>query len=118
MATFGQRVKELREVEKKMTQSKMGEILGVQPQTISGWELDTRFPDKENLIEVADFFEVSLDYLLGRSDVRGRLITDEELKTFLPHELVDKRKIRFWIHVLDEEIKREIKATLIRKGYM
>ncbi|MCI9158910.1 MAG: XRE family transcriptional regulator, partial [Lawsonibacter sp.] len=36
------------------------------------YEYATRYPEFPGLIAIADFFDVSLDYLVGRSDVRER----------------------------------------------
>ena len=67
--TFGQRLKELR-TEKRMTQDDLGEIMNVSKASISLYEKNERTPDQATLIKTADFFDVSLDYLLGRSDKR------------------------------------------------
>lgn len=67
METFGQRLKKLRN-EKEMTGEQLGNYLNVTKVAISKWENDSRFPDKDILIKIADFFSVTLDYLLGRTD--------------------------------------------------
>lgn len=69
MATFGQRLKELR-TEKKMTQSDIGKLLNVSNVSVSGYENDTREPDQQSLKKLANYFNVSIDYLLGQSDKR------------------------------------------------
>ena len=61
---FGERVKELR-TEKGLTQDQLGEIFNVRGATISRWESGQIEPDFRTLLKLADFFEVSLDYLLG-----------------------------------------------------
>lgn len=66
---FGQRLKELR-LEKRMTQEDLGKLMHVSKASVSLYEKNERTPDKDTLIETADYFEVSLDFLLGRSDVR------------------------------------------------
>lgn len=67
METFGQRLKKLRN-EKEMTGEQLGKYLNVTKVAISKWENNIRFPDKDILIKIADFFDVTLDYLLGRTD--------------------------------------------------
>lgn len=62
--SFGQNLKELR-LDLGISQRKLGEILGVVNQTISFWELGTREPDLDTLVEISKFFNVSTDYLLG-----------------------------------------------------
>ena len=49
----------------------MGEILGVQLSPYQCYESGDRRPDYEKLVALADYFGVTTDYLLGRSDVRG-----------------------------------------------
>ncbi len=64
---FGKKLKELR-IEKNLSQRKLGEILSVCNQTVSFWESGNREPDLDAIIKIADFFDVSADYLLGRKD--------------------------------------------------
>ncbi len=66
---FGERLRDLRE-EKHITRYALANMLNVSYSTISKYETNIRFPDKEALIKMADFFDVSLDYLLCRSDIR------------------------------------------------
>ena len=64
---FGIKLKELR-IEKGLSQRKLGEILGFCNQTVSFWETGSREPDLDALIKISNYFEVSVDYLLGRED--------------------------------------------------
>ena len=64
---FGVKLKELR-IEKGLSQRKLGELLGVCNQTVSFWETGSREPDLDALVKIADFFEVSVDFLLNRED--------------------------------------------------
>ena len=63
MSTF----KELRK-EKRLTQVELAQRLGIDQTTVSKWELDKALPDTQMLIKLADFFDVSIDYLLSRSE--------------------------------------------------
>lgn len=63
----GERLKKLRK-EKKLTQSELGSKINVTKVSISGYESGNRSPDTDTLQRLADFFEVSTDYLLGRTD--------------------------------------------------
>lgn len=65
---LGKRIKQLRE-SRGETQQKMAENLGVSQQTVAGWEKGQRNPSWETLSILADYFCVSVDYLLGRTDV-------------------------------------------------
>ena len=64
------RIAQLRK-EKGMNQQQLGKALGAAQNTISNWELGKRDPDYTMCIRLADFFGVSLDYLLGNSDYPG-----------------------------------------------
>lgn len=71
MATMGQRIKFLRE-ERDYTQEQFGAMIGVSKSTIGMYELDKREPDKEKLEAIADFFNVDMDYLYGKSNYRNK----------------------------------------------
>ncbi len=47
----------------------LAKILGLAQTTIANYEQNIRFPNETNLMRIADFFDVSLDYLLGRRNV-------------------------------------------------
>ena len=61
------RLKELRK-ERKISQLKLALDLSMNQNTISRYENMEREADYETLIKFADYFGVSLDYLLGRTD--------------------------------------------------
>ena len=69
MSRFSNRLISLRK-EQKMTQSDLAKLLGKQRSTVSGYETDGKEPDFDTLCTLADHFEVSVDYLLGRDDER------------------------------------------------
>ena len=50
-----------------MTQDQVAKQLGCHESAVSRWESGTRFPTGEDLVALADLFEVSVDDLLGRS---------------------------------------------------
>jgi len=64
--TNGERIKYLRE-KNGFTQKDIATKLGVEPAAISKYELDMREPNIEALIKLATIFNVSIDYLLGRT---------------------------------------------------
>ena len=61
------RLKELRE-KKKISQLQLALVLNMNQNSISRYENMEREADYETLIKIADYFNVSLDYLLGRID--------------------------------------------------
>lgn len=64
---FGKRLRALRK-EQKLTMKEFGEKFSLAESTISGYENGNRKPDMDILSKFADFFNVSTDYLLGRTD--------------------------------------------------
>ena len=50
-----------------LTQEKLAKLLNTTRQNVSNWETGYNIPSIELLIKLADFFEVSTDYLLGRT---------------------------------------------------
>ncbi|WP_010245887.1 helix-turn-helix domain-containing protein [Acetivibrio cellulolyticus] len=65
---MSQRIKQLRE-ENKINQHQLAEILGVKNQTISNYEAGEREPSYGVLLKLADYFNVSTDFLLGRTNI-------------------------------------------------
>lgn len=65
--TFAERFTELR-TENGITRMQIAEKLSVSVRLVSYWENGQRECDFDMLIKIADFFSVSLDYLLGRKD--------------------------------------------------
>lgn len=86
-----QRIKELR-ILKEISQRELSQIIGVTQQAIAKWETGKAEPDSATIIRLADFFGVSIDYLLGRTNIPNQVqeenteykidnrFTDEELK--------------------------------------
>lgn len=68
--TFGKRLRELRE-ERGLKQHEIADILGVGRPTIAGYETKGKQADHDKLKILANFFNVSIDYLLGRTDVKN-----------------------------------------------
>ncbi|MFR3566956.1 MAG: helix-turn-helix domain-containing protein [Paraclostridium sordellii] len=62
--SFGQRLKDLR-IEKNVTQQQVGDFLGVGRATIAGYETKDKHPDFDKLNLLAQFFNVTTDYLIG-----------------------------------------------------
>lgn len=71
---FGSRMRQLR-LEKNMLQKELAIILQISIGTVSNYEKNVHFPDGESLCRIADFFNVSVDYLLGQTDCRNGLDT-------------------------------------------
>ncbi|MPY20254.1 helix-turn-helix domain-containing protein [Paenibacillus glucanolyticus] len=65
--SLGFRIKDLRK-DKKITQRELAQKLEIDNTTVSKWEADIYEPDTNTLNKLADLFEVTTDYLLGRTD--------------------------------------------------
>lgn len=101
---FGNKLRELR-MEKKMLQKEMADILNVSCGTISNYEKNVHFPDGHTLCKIADYFGVSIDYLMGRTSLRHSLeILNQEISDGYPlSQLVNK------IVALDIQQQRELR---------
>lgn len=80
------RIRELRK-EKKLSMKELGDTIGVAESTISLYERGLREPDFNTLSILADYFHVTIDYLLGRTDdphpMPNTNITPERAKELL-----------------------------------
>jgi len=70
MIKFAERLHKLR-TEKKVTQREMAEFLQIKIRSYQHYEGGGRRPDFEGLVALADYFGVTTDYLLGRSEKRN-----------------------------------------------
>ena len=67
MSVFSENLKRMRK-ENNVSQQKLAYAVGVTQQCVSGWEKDSIEPTLSNLCSLADVFDVSIDYLVGRKD--------------------------------------------------
>ncbi|ADQ05544.1 helix-turn-helix domain protein [Caldicellulosiruptor owensensis OL] len=87
---FGERLRMLRN-EKGFTMQQMAEMLGI---TIGSWakyERNEAEPSFDKLVKIADIFNVSVDFLLGRTNVRNDKLGNNE--TNIKNYIVDIEKI-------------------------
>lgn len=71
MATFGDRLKTLRS-RKNLSQMELSKQIGISKSSINMYERGEREPKFETLETIADYFNVDLDYLLGKTDIENR----------------------------------------------
>jgi transcriptional regulator with XRE-family HTH domain len=64
---FSQRIKELRQ-KKDISQLGLAKQIGFSQQAVAKWETDRATPSPETLARIAEFFNVSADYLIGTTD--------------------------------------------------
>lgn len=97
---FGDNLKVLRK-SKNLTQERLAGLLGVSFQTISKWERGDTYPDITMLPEIASFFRISVDELLGVN----RAANEEEILS----------KLRAYDNLTDSELMTEIIEELRKK---
>ncbi|MED3025257.1 MULTISPECIES: helix-turn-helix domain-containing protein [Bacillus cereus group] len=105
---FGTRLHTLRK-ERKLRQEDMAKQLGIARTTYAMYEQGNREPDYNTLIKLANFFEVSIDYLLGTTEMRQVTnIQDPELyqwfkdiKNATPQKREELKK--FWEFIIQRE---------------
>lgn len=69
------RIRDLRE-ERNLRQIDVAKATGIDQKTLSNYETGKTNPDSYSLIQLADFFHVSIDYLVGRVDSRASSVAD------------------------------------------
>lgn len=119
---FGKRIVSLRK-EKGLTQSELANRIGISRSALSLYEIEKREPDTGTLLELANYFGVSTDYLLGRSHER---IKNDDLEWRYPHvknrigSIVSEYREKFHLSTKDfaqsigisEELEQSIEAGL------
>ncbi|MEF9940929.1 MAG: helix-turn-helix transcriptional regulator [Lachnospiraceae bacterium] len=99
---FSNTLKNLRET-RNMTQVQLADLLQVSRPTIAGYETKNRQPDFEKLLQLSDFFEVSVDYLITGEGFHGSHLSSEREHT---EQIVDQRLMQYY-HSLSLESKQD-----------
>jgi transcriptional regulator with XRE-family HTH domain len=99
MVTFGKILKELRD-SRGLTQQDIADLLKVGRSTIAGYETKGKQPDFDKLKVLADFFNVTIDYLLGRVDSKDMNISNKKIIESLNDE---SELSEFWNSLKDRE---------------
>lgn len=100
---FGTRLAALRK-QKKLSQYELAEKLGFSRGKLANYEQGTREPDYETLKFLANFFDVSIDYLLGNSDSR-ELSDEEEFQNF-----IEDPELEMWYKQLPNNKEEDLRA--------
>ncbi|MGV8153394.1 MAG: helix-turn-helix domain-containing protein [Alkaliphilus sp.] len=69
----------------KITQTELGKVVNLSKQSISSYENNTSFPPHDILQALANYFDVSVDYLLGRTTERNPVRIVKETKDLLQY---------------------------------
>lgn len=112
---FGENLKRLR-LEKNLTQEKLADFLGVSFQSISKWERGDTYPDITMLPEIASFFKVSIDELLGVNKAQE----EEEIKRLLEEHdnFTDSKLIKESIYRLKDKYPNDFRVQLRYMSYL
>lgn len=104
------RIKILRN-EKGLSQRELAKMLNLSSSTIAMYETGKRKPDSETLEKIAQFFNVSTDYLLGLSSERSpadKILMDDKNKKVEIKELLDRYNVMLEGEPLDENAKDSV----------
>lgn len=114
---LGTRIKQLRK-EKQLSQLDLARHLNISNTTLSQYESGKRIPGDEIKIKIAKFFNVSIDYLLGCTDVRSYNAGTEQIHKNDPrtYDRLDKsglseediKKVEEYIDLLKQKYKSDI----------
>lgn len=107
--SFGERLKKAR-LKKGMTQEFVAKKLGITFQALSNYERGLRDPDNELLRKMADLYNVTADYLLGRTEYRTFIDTQAAHVAEGPPIAEDA------LNKIEEIIKREREKLNQEKG--
>ena len=89
MNTFSKRFKELR-TSLSLTQDDLAKKLKISKSSISMYENGNREPDFETLELIADFFNVDMNFLLGRSDSTTRILNQQQYELLSMYDQLDE----------------------------
>jgi len=98
---------------KNWTQEEFGRKLNVSKVTVSSYESGVRTPDAKTLIKIADLFDVSVDYLLGRTDGKNEGYTSEVLVSEDEKELLERFRN---LSENDAKVLLQLARVLERRG--
>lgn len=81
---LGERLRRLR-VESGLSQESLANVLGVSRSCLRNWELSERLPPADMVAEIARYFHISSDYLLGLTDLSCRYagMTDRAISAMI-----------------------------------
>jgi transcriptional regulator with XRE-family HTH domain len=117
---FGDRVKELR-VERHLTQSELAKIFNTGKASISHYESNTRLPDVNAIAQFAQYFDVTIEYMMGKTDNRKydsiTIYPPKHIKNTLPQNFyVDSEtKKLFSERVKDRIVNEELTKNSLSK---
>lgn len=106
--SFGPRLRKLRE-NKKITQKELAKILNTSESAIGMYERGEREPNFETVDKIANYFSVTSDYLLGRSN--NPAPNQDEIRDYSPFLKAIKEKYPD-VNVDDPDIRRKLMKAI------
>ncbi|QPQ35548.1 helix-turn-helix domain-containing protein [Lysinibacillus sp. JNUCC-52] len=98
-------------IQQRKTQQEMADLLGITRQGYAKYENNLGEPDNSTLTKLADYFEVSTDYLLGRTDTPSLAPQEKDDAEF--QALINDPELDIWYKELpksDEEELRKLRS--------
>lgn len=121
MNIFHKRLRQLRlekkKFEDKYTQNYMAEIIGVARTTYTAYENGTKQPPMDTIMKIADHFDVSTDYLTGKSNQK-EVLTEKDKKNIskrmekLKEDLFKNEGLSFYGEPISEQAKETLLSAL------
>lgn len=103
-------IKDIR-TRKGLTQAEVASALGVSSVVYSRYETGSRQPSIDILIQLADIFGVTVDYLLGRQDIEDSTLSEYELSLLIASRKADERAKQDALNMLLAHAVKRIKRT-------
>lgn len=113
----GNKLRKLRE-NKGLLQKQLGDALSISPSTIGMYEQGRREPDNLTLRKIANFFEVSIDYLLDNEKAETKSEKEAREKDALFNVLRSNGFMKDEEDLTDEELKNLIEFVKTNKKYI
>ena len=97
--------------ERKLRQQDLADYLGITVSAYGNYELGQREPDLSTLCKLADFFNTTIDYLLGRTELRQSSITPYiDAKLFDRLQTLNKQEIQELSNFIDYLLSKRLKT--------
>lgn len=116
---FAKRLIDLRE-NKNIFQKDLANILNVEQATVSQWENGKRIPDSETLIKIANYFNVTVDFLIGNDKKGITTFKEQEMKEkeVLKKLLVKNEYMKEDEDLSNEELNKIMKFIIQNKEFI
>ena len=107
---LGERLRELRQ-KRGMTQRDLARLLGITDAAVGMWENNRREPDGDKLSQLASIFGVSVDYLLGHTNI-PRPNTESDPTPANLEDFLKQQEVKFYGMPLTDDEKADLLEAL------